>query len=330
MKHVVTYARFSSENQRDESIEDQERKCQQYAERENITITRKYADRAITGKADNRPDYQRLMADIRDGEIEMIIVDDLSRLSRSTNAASVIEEFRFYGVRLISVADGIDSYGKSSKLLIGVRAAMNSVFLDDMKEKIHRGLEGNAIKGRVTGGKIYGYRTNPVYSATEKDVYGRPEVEYATLKINADEARWVKQIFEWAAEGIPYQRIANELNKRDIPGPTGKGWTLSTITCTANGIPRGILNNQLYCGVKTWNKTESSYHPTSGKRHTRVRDNEEWITTNIPELRIIPDDLWEAVKSRQKQQKRATKNKQNSPPQKNSWVVSGTGNAPSA
>ncbi|MEW8086481.1 MAG: recombinase family protein [Candidatus Thiodiazotropha endolucinida] len=310
MKHVVSYARYSSDNQREESIEDQQRKCDQFAEHENLTVTRKYADKAITGKADDRPEYQRLISDIQNGEIEMVIVDDLSRLSRSVTAASVIEEFKYLGVRLIAVADGIDSYTKSSKLLIGVKAAMNSAFLDDMKQRVHRGLEGNALKGYTTGGRIYGYRPKAHYSATEKDVYGRPLVEYATYAVYEDEARWVRTIFQWAAEGKSYAGIARELNRLGVPSPTGRGWTSSSITSSVHGQPTGILNNKLYIGVKIWNKTETVYHPTTGKGKKISRDESEWITVEHPELRIVSDAIWEAVKTRQEKQKRKTRAKQ--------------------
>ncbi|MFK5914604.1 MAG: recombinase family protein [Woeseiaceae bacterium] len=289
---------------------DQNRICERYANSNGLEITKKYSDKAISGKIIDRPMYQELLTDIQNGEIQTLIVDDLSRLSRSMGAASVIEEFNFLGVRLISVGDGIDTNNKSAKLLIGIRTAMNSTFLDDLKQKVHRGIEGNAIKGYTTGGRTYGYRPVPHYSDTEKDVYGNPEIEYATLAIRPEEAVWVKWIFEKASELKSYSWIAKELNRKKVPCISGNGWTTSTLSSSSNDRLSGILNNKTYIGIKIWNKTETIYNPKTGKPTKKNRDESEWVVKEIRELRIISDELWLQVKERQKKQKNATNKKQ--------------------
>jgi len=323
MSHIVTYARYSSNNQREESIEDQQRVCKRYADASGLNITREYSDSAKTGKTDDRPEYLKLKRDIINGEISVLIVDDLSRLSRKIDANTTIAEFKYYGARVISVADGIDSFNKSSELLIGVKTAVNSSHSGEMKQKIHRGQEGNALNGKTTGGKFYGYKPVPIYSETETDAYGLPVIEYGVLEINEHEAEIVRQIFEWAADGVPYTRIANRLNKRGVPGSSGKGWTGSTINSSVNGSPIGILNNKLYIGVKIWNKTETARHPITGEVKKVARDKSEWVTVDMPELRIVSDELWHAVKERQAKQKKKSKQKQ-----KGSHENARTGRAP--
>ncbi len=309
MKHIATYARFSSDNQREASIDDQQRMCRKFAEGEEMIITREYADKAMSGKLESRPNYLRLIRDIENGEIAVLLVDDLSRLSRNINTPATVDEFKFYGVRVICVADGIDTKSKTSKVAIAVKGMMNNLFLDDLKDKVHRGLEGNTLKGHNTGGRAYGYCPKPHYSASKTDIYGRPEIEHVTRVINEKEAKVVRQIFEWAAEGRAYQWMANELNRQGIKSSNGGTWTSSTITSSSKGLSIGILNNQLYIGIHRWNKTENTYHPQSGKKKVRVRNKDEWMISDRPELRLVSDELWNKVKDRQKKQRKKSDEK---------------------
>ena len=310
MKYAASYARYSSNNQREASIEDQQRICHRFAKNEGRDITREYADKAISGKVDNRPEYMRLIQDIKKGEIDVLYVDDLSRLSRNITTAAVVDEFKYYGVRVVAIADGIDSHSKSSKLVVGMKSVFNNAYLDDLKARVHRGLEGNAINGFNTGGRVYGYDPKPHFSETKTDVYGRPEIEYVTRTINPAQAAIVCQIFEWAGDGRSYNWIAKELNRLKVTAPHGGTWTSSTITSSVDGRPCGILNNRLYIGELIWNKTETIHNPLSGKERTRTRDKSEWILKQREDLRIVSDELWGKVKVRQERQKKHTQEKQ--------------------
>ena len=84
--------------------------------------------------------------------------------------------FVYLGVRLIGVSDGIDTATKGHKALTGFKGLMNDIFLDDLREKTHRGLAGQALKGNNCGGRVYGYKPVPVYHPTETDEYGRPKI----------------------------------------------------------------------------------------------------------------------------------------------------------
>lgn len=310
MKHVATYARYSSDNQREASIIDQQRMCRKLAEREGMSISREYVDKAMSGSLEDRPDFRRLVKDIESGEISVLLVDDLSRLSRSINTAATVDGFKYYGTRVICVADGIDTNDKSSKVAVTVKGMMNNLYLDDLKEKVHRGLEGNALNGLSTGGRKYGYRPKPIYSETKKDVYGRPLIVDSTLEIDDEEAAVVKQIFEWVVEGRAYKWIANELNKRGIKSSTGRTWAGSTISSSSQGKLTGILNNKWYIGIGRWGMTENTRHPQTGKKGRRNRSEDEWTVRKAPHLRIISDELWEKVKNRQEIQRNRTHEKQ--------------------
>jgi site-specific DNA recombinase len=116
-------------------------------------------------------------------------------------------------------------------------------------------------------------------------------------KINAIEAGIVRRIFNDYAAGTSPQAIAKQLNKENIPGPSGIAWGLSTI----HGNPvrgNGILNNELYVGRLVWNRQRYIKDPESSKRVARPNPDVEWIPKEVAHLRIISTKLWEAAKSR--------------------------------
>jgi hypothetical protein len=124
--------------------------------------------------------------------------------------------------------------------------------------------------------------------------------------INREEARVVVRIFRDYAAGKSPRAIAFELNKDGIPGPSGKGWGASTINGNAKR-GTGILNNELYIGRLVWNRLRYMKDPDSGKRHSRLNPPDQWVIKEVPELRIVPQDLWDKVKARQLAVKRATR-----------------------
>jgi site-specific DNA recombinase len=108
------------------------------------------------------------------------------------------------------------------------------------------------------------------------------------------------------ARGEAPRSIAKVLNRESIPGPAGGRWGPSTIIGNARR-GTGILNNELYVGRLVWNRLKYVKHPNTGKRQSRLNPPEIWIVKDVPELRIVPQELWEAVKARQADMMRATR-----------------------
>jgi site-specific DNA recombinase len=303
---AVTYCRFSTDKQREASIEDQYRNCERYAEREGWTITKRYEDKGVSGSKNDRPGYQQMLADAKAKAFDVLIVDDLSRLSRDdVETKTTIRRLKFWGLRVVGVSDGFDTGNKGYKIQAGVRGLMNEIYLDDLREKTHRGLTGQALAGNNCGGRAYGYRHVPVEDPKKRDQFDRPLVVAVRREVDPEQAKWVRWVFQRYADGHSPRAIAAELNKRKVPSPRGSAWLQS---CVYGNRTKGtgLLNQELYRGRFVWNRSQWVRHPDSGKRHRIERPESEWIVQEMPELRIVPQKLWDRVKARQREQHEAS------------------------
>jgi site-specific DNA recombinase len=160
---AALYARFSSDLQRATSIEDQFRNCCKRAEGEGWTVVATFADAAMSGSDANRPQYRAMLEAAARCEFDVLIVDDLSRLTRdAVECERTIRRLEFAGLRIVATSDGYDSTSKARKVHRGFKGLMNEIFLDDLRERVHRGLTGQAQKHYWCGGRPYGYRLKPV------------------------------------------------------------------------------------------------------------------------------------------------------------------------
>ena len=168
----------------------------------------------------------------------------------------------------------------------GMRGIINQVYLDDLRHKTHRGLAGQVDRGLHAGGITYGYRSVPADGGTR-------------LEVDQEQAEVVRWIFEEFAQGGTYKGITRELNRRGIRSPRQSTWSVSAVYGSpAKGT--GILNNELYRGVSIWNRSQWVKDPDTGKRTRIERPPAEWKRRDMPELRIVSDELWDSVKTRQK------------------------------
>jgi site-specific DNA recombinase len=300
MKTVI-YTRFSSTQQREASTEDQARNCRRRIEAEGWQLVMHFKDEAISGSIADRPGYMAMHKSAAEREFDVLIVDDLSRLSRDqVESERSIRRLEFGGIRIIGVSDGYDSQSKSRKVQRGVRGLMNEIYLDDLKDKTHRGLAGQALKKFWAGGKPYGYRLVQLKDETRLDSYGNPEVIGTQLVIDEEQAAIVREIFTLYANDYSQRAIAAMMNERGVPSP-GSSWRGRTVR-RANGWLGSTINalipNELYQGRLHWNKSEWRKDPDTGRRKTRARPASEWISHDMPELRIIDEMLWERVVAR--------------------------------
>jgi site-specific DNA recombinase len=280
-QRAAIYARFSSDRQRDRSIDDQVALCRAFAERNGWTVTSIYADYAASGSTvHRRPEFSRMLADAADHQFEFIIAEDIDRLARGEgDAPKLRQRLEFLGVELHTCADG-----RITKLHAGLKGLMSSLFLDNLIAHTKRGMAGVVRDGRHPGGKAYGYRT----------IEGRP----GELEIVEEEAAVVRRIFESYVKGYTPRQIAGDLNRDAVPPPRGgTTWRASTI----NGNKKrcnGILQNELYTGVIVWNRMRMVRDPSTGKRVSRPNEASAHQRVEAPHLRIIPAELFRGAQER--------------------------------
>ncbi|MHB8812569.1 MAG: recombinase family protein [Steroidobacteraceae bacterium] len=297
---AALYARFSSDLQRATSIEDQFRNCRKRAELEGWAVVATYADAAMSGTDANRPKYRAMLEAAARREFDVLIVDDLSRLTRdAVECERAIRRLEFIGLRIIATSDGYDSTSKARKVHRGFKGLMNEIFLDDLRERVHRGLTGQAQKHFWCGGRPYGYRLKPVLDPTRLDVYGQPARVGTVLEIDKEQAAIVREIFTRFVDGASCLAISRELNARGVPSP-GSTWRRKTRRCTgwmASAV-RVILKNPLYCGRMRWNVSQFVRDPDSGKYKRRGRPKADWVENREESLRIISDEVFERAQAR--------------------------------
>jgi site-specific DNA recombinase len=290
---AVVYARFSTELQSASSLDDQIRLCRERVEQDGHELVNVYKDRAISGASLMRPGIQSVLQDARRGAFDLLYAEALDRVSRDQeDVAGVFKRLLFADVKIITLAEG-----EISELHVGLKGTMNALFLKDLADKTRRGLRGRIEAGRSGGGNAYGY-----------DVLrdGAGTVEAGERRINLAEAKVVGRIFRDYSQGVSPRTIAKTLNREGILGPSGASWGPSTI----NGNRQrgtGILNNELYIGRLVWNRLRYIKDPTTGKRRSRLNRENDWIVKDVPQLRIIDQELWDAVKARQGHMTRDTR-----------------------
>ncbi len=284
---AAIYARYSTDLQRDASIEDQIRVCEERAGQNGWTVAGHYTDHGMSGASLMRPGIQGLMQDALAGKFQVVIAEALDRLSRDQeDIAGIYKRLTFAGVKMFTLSEG-----EISELHIGLKGTMNALFLKELADKTRRGLRGVVESGRSGGGNSYGYDVVRSYDAA-----GNPQRGERT--INADQAAVVERIFEAYVHGQSPRAIAKALNNDGITGPTGKPWGASTIHGNKDR-GTGILNNELYVGRLVWNRLRYIKDPSTGKRVSRLNPTSEWIVQDVPDMRIIDQDLWDRVKARQ-------------------------------
>jgi len=284
---AAIYARYSTDRQSETSLADQVRRARDRAAALGLTVVATHGDDAISGSVPvgSRPAGKALLADALAGRWQVLLLEGLDRLSREIGEQErIVKRLEHRGIRIIGTADGYDSQASGRKVLRIARGMINELYLDDLRHKTHRGLEGAVLRGHHAGGLSYGYRSVAAEGGHQ-------------LEVVASEAEIVRRILAEYAEGASCQRIAHQLNRDGVPAPRGGTWAVSCIY----GSPRkgsGILNNALYIGRYIWNRSQWLKDPDSGRRTRVDRPQAEWRIEARPELRIVDDALWHAVRAR--------------------------------
>lgn len=234
VRKTVAYLRYSSNNQKDTSLEDQLRICESKAREMGVEIDEVYSDSALTGTNTNRPRYSEMVECLKRGELDNIIVYKLDRLHRNvTNAGELFMLADFNNTAIISVTESIDN-SAAGKLARHMHLIVAQYHSDNMSELAKRGQKSNVLRGEYNGGGVpYGYKVNK---------------ETNTFEIDDKEAEVIKEIFKMYKSGSNYTDITKELKHRGVTNRNGKQF--------ANTAISNILKNQTYVGTYTYGKTK--------------------------------------------------------------------------
>jgi DNA invertase Pin-like site-specific DNA recombinase len=308
---AILYARVSTEGQREASLDDQLRECEDLCKREQFEIVGRFKDFGASGEETNRPQYQAALRVLEAHGADVFVAHELSRLWRSpAEQASQMEQFEFRGSHVVT-CNGIDTRREGFEFSVAVEGARSKTETKRIATRVHRSLKGNVIEGRSAGGRAYGYRSEPIYDSTRTDAYGRHEIVGALRRVEPSEAAIVRRIFALYADGTSPRNIAGILNAEAMPSP-GAAWRRKTrrrdakwLASAIHGDPKrasGILNNETYLGNVVWNRRQMRKRPRTSKRIAVMRSGDEQISRSDPALQIVSVELWERVKARQKKQ----------------------------
>ncbi|WP_264181309.1 recombinase family protein, partial [Leisingera sp. McT4-56] len=275
------------------SVEDQFRLIERYARERGWEVADHYANSAISGTVSRaRSDFQRLSADLASGSFDVVLAESIDRICRDPEHIAVFyKSARFHGVEIHS-----SKRGKADALTLGLSAMFSAMHVEELSQKTHRGLEGRVEQGFSAGGKVYGYRQGT-------DERGAPVK--GKRAIDEIEAAVVLNIFRDYAAGLSPIAIANRLNEEGIPSPSARTNRRSSGRWKQNAINgnrergNGIINNELHIGWLVWNRQTFVKNLQTEKRVAQSNPKNEWRTAEVPELRIIDQDLWNEVKARQ-------------------------------
>ena len=258
--NAVSYARFSSNNQREASIEIQQEHINRYCKDNGMTIIKEYVDRAMTATSDNRPQFQQMIKDAESGLFSYVIVYNTSRFCRNIQDhlryRSILES---YGIRLISVQESFDETTPEGDLMSNFMMSINQYYSRDLGRKTYLGCLETAKEGKAVGGRPpYGYRVND-------------EQKY---EINEEEATIIRLVFDLTEKGMNNREISDYLTENGYKNRKGKVFEPDF---------SWILRNKKYIGIYTWNVRQRS-------KITKAL-NPDLTNRGISSVIMIPDGM---------------------------------------
>lgn len=227
--NAVIYARYSSDNQREESIEGQIRECTTFAEKNGITILRHYIDRAFSAKTDNRPEFQNMIKDSGKKLFDTVIVWELDRFARNRyDSARHKATLKKNGVKVISATEAIAD-GSVGIMMETILEGMAEYYSVDLSEKVIRSMTDNALKCKYNGGTL------PIGYTIDKEQY---------FQIDPVTAPFVLDAFKMYADGATMAQVQDFLNEHGVKNTRGQAMTYNSV--------QHLLNNRRYMGEYTY------------------------------------------------------------------------------
>lgn len=277
---VALLGRYSSDLQNPKSALDQLREGEEYSVRQGWVVTMREKDEDKTGRtAVGRTGFYNVIAAAEAGEIDVIVVEEISRMARDATDMMI-------AARKLNEAGGvlcITGKGPISGLELVLRAQIAQEEAEAIGNRVKRGQRAAARDGRVVGGVAYGYRLLAV-----------PDEHGSNRAVDTVQAHVVRRIYKDLVAGLITHAICSALNGEGVKPPSGKLWRPKVITGHP-GTMTGIGRNPLYIGRLVYGKTNTRLVASTGKTTVTPGSVVDQIATSIPHLRILDDDLWLVV-----------------------------------
>jgi site-specific DNA recombinase len=271
---AALYARFSSDNQREESIEAQLRAMHDYCGRNGVTVVREFCDHAKSATTDDRPEFQNMIDSAKNGGFNLAIVHKLDRFSRNRyDSAYYKRELKKCGVTLLSVLENLDD-SPESIILESVLEGMSEYYSKNLAREVMKGLRESALECRYVGGFIpYGF---VVDEKTHKYL------------LSEHEADAVRMAFRDVANGVGYSEVLTHLNDMGYRTRLGNPFTKSTLF--------EMLRNEKYNGIYVYNRASSKNE--SGHRNNHLnKPEDEMIRIPGGMPRVVDEDTFARVQN---------------------------------
>ena len=222
---AVIYARYSSDNQREESIEGQIRECTAYAEKNGITVVKHYIDRALSAKTDNRPDFQQMIKDSEKRLFDIVLVWKLDRFARNRYDSAHYEyQLERNHVKLVSATEPI-SDSPAGIMVKSMLTGMAEYYSAELSEKVVRGMTENVLKGKYNGGTI------PIGFKVDEEKF---------FQIDPLKAPFVVEAFQRYNDGATMKELMNWLNDSGVTTNRNQKFTYNSV--------QTLLTNKRYIG----------------------------------------------------------------------------------
>ncbi|NDC53759.1 MAG: hypothetical protein EBZ74_05580 [Planctomycetia bacterium] len=293
----IGYTRFSDEGSNHRSLDQQLLNVLTKAQREGVFVPWEYvcADAAVSGTIACRRGYTvaKMLLEQSDAlGITWFIVDDLSRLSRNTIESLKTGELATdMGVRLVGASDGFDIANPQATLLLPISSSYHAAFIQDLRAKVRRGMDDAFLRGENIQPPGFGYRMVTVKDANGNDVYTRKDKDKLEKRaeIDPEAAAWIVRGAEMIAyEGKSPIEVARFFNENNVGGR--KTWADENV--------RKLYRRERLVGIEVFRKSRQIRDRRTGKIRTEKIKPENWLRRESPHLRILTDELGDAVKRR--------------------------------
>lgn len=304
-KRVAIYTRTACDAAGSTALKDQERTCREYAKRQNWIVLDAFVRSEQPGKSgltiDSRPVLNSFLMDgsMQPRPFDVLLAEDPSRLSRNLqNFAMIANRLHNNGIEW-QVVRPENSNNPNAHRMFAIHEIVEKDPRENLRARVRRGLVGRVLKGFSVGGSHFGFRTAPVIDDARCMLLGYK------LEVSESEAAAVRRIFELYASGTSSSQIATMLNDEHVPPPRKVGRETAGACWKSSKVDR-ILKDPIYSGRRVWNKTHNTIDSATGNRLKRVNPPEMQVHADVPELRIVSDQMWNRAQERLK----TTKGKQ--------------------